>query len=69
MFPAGPRGKALGATLASWIVQRVADEDSANRSVTTKHVDQLLAEIEQLRGEVEQLHAEARTSDGQPPPA
>jgi voltage-gated potassium channel len=36
------------ATLASWIVQRVAEEDTANQAATR-------AEIDQLRGQVEAL--------------
>ncbi|MEW5813394.1 MAG: ion channel [Actinomycetota bacterium] len=45
----------ITATLASWIVQRVADEDSAARVVTTAHIDTLVAEIAQLREEVQRL--------------
>ena len=45
----------ITATLASWIVQRVADEDTAAQNVTTAHVDALLAEIQQLRNEVRRL--------------
>jgi voltage-gated potassium channel len=45
----------ITATLASWIVQRVADEQSAEETVTTAHVDALLAEIQELRSEVRRL--------------
>ena len=56
----------ITATLASWIVQRVADEQSADQTVTTAHVDQLLSEIRALRAEVTRLRGEEA---GQPPPA
>ncbi|WP_422744834.1 potassium channel family protein [Mycobacterium sp. WMMD1722] len=45
----------ITATLASWIVQRVADEDADSDAVTTSHVETLLAEIGQLRAEVSRL--------------
>ncbi|WP_260760372.1 potassium channel family protein [Mycobacterium sp. SMC-4] len=45
----------ITATLASWIVQRVADEDATGREVTTAHIDELLTEIRDLRGEVTRL--------------
>ncbi|AFM19099.1 Kef-type K+ ransport system, predicted NAD-binding component [Mycolicibacterium chubuense NBB4] len=45
----------ITATLASWIVQRVADEDNAGRVVTTAHIERLMDEIQQLRGEVQRL--------------
>ena len=35
------------ATLASWIVQRVAEEE-ANQAATTAHIEELRAEIRQL---------------------
>jgi voltage-gated potassium channel len=56
----------ITATLASWIVQRVADEQSAEEAVTAGHINQLVDEIRDLRAEV------ARMRDGeggQPPPA
>ncbi|TFV56210.1 ion transporter [Mycobacterium sp. PS03-16] len=59
----------ITATLASWIVQRVADEDTEGRTVTTGHIDALLAEISALRGEVAHLRDGRRDCDGQPPPA
>ncbi len=59
----------ITATLASWIVQRVADEEDAGRTVTTAHIGRLLDEITELRGEVAQLREEGRRSSGQPPPA
>ncbi|MGW0036626.1 potassium channel family protein [Gordonia sp. NPDC003376] len=37
------------ATLASWIVQRVAEEDDANRAVTAAEIRELRAEIRSLR--------------------
>lgn len=48
----------ITATLASWIVQRVSDEDEEGRSVTTAHVDTLLTEIGELREEVRRLRSE-----------
>jgi voltage-gated potassium channel len=59
----------ITATLASWIVQRVADDDSGGRAVTTEHIDMLLAQIAGLRGEIAQLREGERGSGGQPPPA
>lgn len=59
----------ITATLASWIVQRVSDEDAAGRMVTTDHIDRLLGEIADLRGEIAQLRQEGRHSAAQPPPA
>ena len=47
----------ITATLASWIVQRVADEQSADEAVTTAHINRLLGEIDQLRGEVHRLES------------
>lgn len=57
------------ATLASWIIQRVAEEDTANQAVTAAQIDELRAElgrrIDKLSNEVRRLSApsEAR-SDG-----
>ena len=48
----------ITATLASWIVQRVSDEDEEGRAVTTAHVDALLNEIGELREEVRRLRHE-----------
>ncbi|MEH3140201.1 MAG: ion channel [Mycobacterium kyogaense] len=45
----------ITATLASWIVERVADEDTAAQQVTTAHLDTLVQEIAQLREEVARL--------------
>lgn len=53
----------ITATLASWIVQRVADEDTAGRVVTTAHIDRLMEEIHQLRSEVQRLGGESRAGD------
>jgi len=36
------------ATLASWIVQRVAEEDSANEAVTRAQIEELRQEIQRL---------------------
>ena len=60
----------ITATLASWIVQRVADEKSAEEQVTTAHVDHLLDEIRALRAEVAaQRGGGGDRRGGQPPPS
>ncbi|BCI54024.1 voltage-gated potassium channel [Mycolicibacterium litorale] len=41
------------ATLASWIIQRVAEEDTASQAATVAHVEQLRAEVRQLREALE----------------
>jgi voltage-gated potassium channel len=47
------------ATLASWIVQRVAEEDTAERAATAAQLDALYAELERqvetLSAEIQQL--------------
>ncbi|KRE26465.1 ion transporter [Mycobacterium sp. Soil538] len=50
----------ITATLASWIVQRVSDDDEQGRAVTTAHVDALLSEIIELREDVRRLRSETR---------
>jgi voltage-gated potassium channel len=45
----------ITATLASWIVQRVADEQAAEQTVTTAHINRVLGEIDRLRAEVHRL--------------
>ena len=47
----------ITATVASWIVQRVAEEDSANRAATA-------AQIEDLRDEIRQLSLQLDIRDG-----
>ncbi len=42
----------ITATLASWIVQRVADEDTATQAATAAQIDELQAEIRLLTDEV-----------------
>ena len=37
------------ATLASWIVQRVAEEDTANQAATAAQINELRDEIRRLR--------------------
>jgi voltage-gated potassium channel len=50
---------AVTATMASWIVQRVAAEDSENRAATVAHIDAVRADaqkqFEELRGEIRRL--------------
>jgi len=36
------------ATLASWIVERVSEEDKANEAATAAHIEELLEEIRRL---------------------
>ena len=45
-------GPTITATLASWIVQRVADEDTATQAATAAQIDELQAEIRLLTNEV-----------------
>ena len=45
------------ATLASWIVQRVAEEDTANQAATT-------AQINELREEIRRLAESVNADDG-----
>lgn len=52
------------ATLASWLVQKVAERDDANQAVTQQQIAELAAHITALRSE---LSARSRT-DQQPPP-
>lgn len=40
------------ASLASWIIQRVAEEDAANQAATAANIDQLRSEIGELRQEL-----------------
>ena len=39
---------AVTATLASWIVQRVAEEDTANQAATRAQIEELREEIRRL---------------------
>ena len=45
------------ATLASWLVQRVAEEDTANQAATAAHIEQLRSEIRQLSEELRRAGA------------
>ncbi|MEO3758060.1 potassium channel family protein [Mycobacterium sp. B14F4] len=49
----------ITATLASWIVQRVADQQSADEAVTTAHLDKVLGEVHQLRADLRRLGEDA----------
>ena len=42
----------ITATLASWIVQRVGEEDEASQAATAAHIEQLRAEVRSLSGYV-----------------
>jgi voltage-gated potassium channel len=48
----------ITASLASWIVQRVADEDTATRGITEAHINELRSDLE---GQVDSLRAEIQT--------
>ncbi len=39
---------AITATIASWIVQRVSAEDSAQQAATVAHIESLQAEVARL---------------------
>jgi voltage-gated potassium channel len=43
-----PQSRLVTATLASWIVQRVAEEDIATQSVTAAQIEELRDEIRKL---------------------
>ena len=45
----------ITASLASWIVQRVADEDTASRGITEAHINELRSDLE---GQLDSLRAE-----------
>lgn len=51
---------AVTATFASWIIQRVAEEDSANQAVTAAQIDALRSE---LREKIDALGQELRRRD------
>jgi voltage-gated potassium channel len=48
----------ITASLASWIVQRVADEDTATRGITEAHINALRSDLER---QVDSLRAEIQT--------
>ena len=50
------------ATLASWIVQRVAEEDTANQAATTAQINELRQEIRRL---AESVNADGGGSKGE----
>ena len=41
------------ATLASWIVQRVSEEDTANQAATAAQIEELRREIREWKGDTE----------------
>ncbi|HEX5145271.1 MAG TPA: ion channel [Mycobacterium sp.] len=47
----------ITATITSWIVQRVAEEDSASQAVTIAHVEQLRQDIARLSEQLERVTA------------
>ncbi len=46
----------ITATLASWIVQRVGEEETSVEAVTVAHIDKLHAQIQALTQEIQQNH-------------
>jgi voltage-gated potassium channel len=44
----------ITATVASWIVQRVTEDDVAHQAATEAHIDQLRDEIIRLREQMDQ---------------
>ena len=53
---------AVTATLASWIVQRVSEEEIAAEAVTAAHIDELRDEVRRL-AELVRKHHEGRDGD------
>ncbi len=49
----------ITATIASWIVQRVAEEDTTGQAITAAHIEDLRAEIRALRAELGNLNGRA----------
>jgi voltage-gated potassium channel len=63
----------ITASLASWIVERVEEEDTANQAITETHINALRTDVEQqvdsLRAEIQRLAdalREQRTPQGRP---
>ncbi|WP_111766073.1 potassium channel family protein [Nakamurella deserti] len=54
------------ATLASWMVQQVAEATEADQTVTKAHIDQLAARIEDLQGEIRRLAPPPPATTGAP---
>ena len=54
---------AVTATLASWLIQRVAEEDTANQAATVAHIEELRTEVRLLTEELR------RTTNAAPNPA
>ena len=48
----------ITATLASWIVQRVAEEETDNRTATAAQIEELHSEVRLLAAEVRRLRAD-----------
>jgi voltage-gated potassium channel len=56
----------ITATIASWIVQSVADDDAATAAVTAAHINELRAEIASLREELRVPSVEGSETDHRP---
>lgn len=50
------------ASLASWIVQRVAETDTANQAATASHIDELRNEIRTLSEQVRRVRSPEQPS-------
>jgi len=50
------------ASLASWIVQRVAETDTANQAATASHIDELRNEIRTLSEQVRRVRSPEQLS-------
>lgn len=53
----------ITATIASWIVQSVADDDNATAAATAAHINELRSEIASLRDELRQAPANGSGTD------
>lgn len=56
----------ITATIASWIVQSVADDDNATAAATAAHINELRSEIASLRDELRQAPANGSGTDRRP---
>jgi voltage-gated potassium channel len=59
----------ITATIASWMVERVADADRASEAVTAQHIDALAARVEELTAQIAALQQRLpQEPRGGPPP-
>jgi voltage-gated potassium channel len=57
---------AVTATLSSWLIQRVAEEDTEKQAATAAHIDELRTEIRLLAEELRRVNGAARDDGLQP---